>query len=185
MQYLKIFNAILIFMLSSCFEKNTNEMLKMAHQCINEADNYYNKVDDSLKISKYKESIVLLNEVLKNQPLNYDAFFYRAYCKNNIGLTLESISEFKHLLNTNYNNKKIVYKQLGYCYLTLKDYNRTIEYYSLAIRIDSSEYISFTNRAFAKLMRFPPDSLGACNDYIKAIELGDQWNKEWVANNCK
>ena len=158
------------------------ELYKKADVLINNAEAMFKSPE---KNQLYQLAIENLSKILKSNPNFYRAYYDRAYCKKQLGLTMEAIKDFKFLEKVNYENKSKLYQNLGNCYMDIKKYDDAIKCFTIAISHDSLNFITYANRGFSKLYKLQPDSIGACDDYKKAIELGDTWDEKWVMKTCK
>ena len=64
----------------------------------------------------------------------------------------------------------------------LGDYQGAIADYNKALEIDPQGAFTYANRGLAK--KFGNDLLGACDDWRKAGDLGDERSAEWVKEQC-
>ena len=78
------------------------------------------------------------------------------------------------LANNSYNSGVNKYEQ--------GDYQGAIADYTKALKINPKDVISYSNRGIAR--ELVNDLQGACDDWRKAGDLGDERSAEWVNNQC-
>ena len=78
----------------------------------------------------------------------------------------ESVKYFTKII-AEFPDDTSAYYNIGMSYYKLLDFPKAIEYFSQLIEIDSCYSGAFYNRAICKI--FTKDSVGACNDFEKAL----------------
>lgn len=143
-----IFRAILfaLIILSSCDGNNTNPLLIEARKKVD------NNHDDHFYFEK--------------------AWKYVAYEGEN---SWNAIANFEKAIEIN-PSKAGYYNDIANCYRGgIKDYDKALEYYNIAIEKGFNEGFVYYNRAICKLET--SDLSGACSDYQIAINNG--WNNDY------
>jgi tetratricopeptide (TPR) repeat protein len=67
-------------------------------------------------------------------------------------------------------------------YFKKEDYKKALEMADKAIKMDKENAAAYVNRGMAKEML--RDMNGACEDWLKAKELGSEMGKIYYAGNC-
>jgi protein O-mannosyl-transferase len=121
------------------------------------------------------------NYIIKNKSNHPRAYFSRA-----VALMIQkkyklAIDDFNKAISINKNYTK-AYINRGLSYAYLKKYNLAIEDYNKAEILDSTNSIIFYNRANAKFLM--KDTLSACLDWYKALELGNKDAAKYISIYC-
>jgi tetratricopeptide (TPR) repeat protein len=121
-----------------------------------------------------EKALALLNEVIKKDPDNFWAWFYR-------GVILESREEFMEASKAYKNAIRLnpffaqAHNNLGYCYKEMHYYSYAVEEYLKAIELmpDNAGYYYNLGNAYTHLERIED----AFNAYKKAVELDPKFAK--------
>ena len=76
----------------------------------------------------------------------------------------------------------MTYTNIGYAFYELGDNYKAISYYNKSLQMDSTNIRAYLNRGIAK--EEIRDLKGACADWRKASQLGNQDAVQWVRNSC-
>ena len=126
-----------------------------------------------------QEVIRLAGQVLSTRHSS-EAYFYRAYAKDDLGDKEGAIADYNQAIAINpkddasYFNRALVKTDLGDKQGAIADYNQ-------AIAINPKDDVSYLNRGIAKSGL--GDEQGACLDYKKAVSLGDTSTSQWLQSN--
>tara|TARA_A100001388_G_scaffold270526_1_gene248128 strand:+ start:187 stop:765 length:579 start_codon:yes stop_codon:yes gene_type:complete len=148
----------------------------------NSADYYLKKLEVIyLKKGEENTTIYYANRLLQIDPLNIDAYWYRAYAKVELGLYEDGINDYKRSIVLG-DKDSMTYTNIGYAFSELGDNYKAISYYNKSLQMDEKNITGYLNRGVAK--KNIGDIKGACNDWIKASYLGDETASNWVRDQC-
>ena len=148
----------------------------------NSADYYLKKLEVIyLKKGEENTTIYYANRLLQIDPLNIDAYWYRAYAKVELGLYEDGINDYKKSIALG-DKDSMTYTNIGYAFYELGDNYKAISYYNKSLQMDSTNIRAYLNRGIAK--EKIGDLKGACADWRKASQLGNQDAVLWVRNSC-
>jgi len=158
------------------FEKAIIDYSRIIKTESNFKDIYFDRGYAYIRSGKYPEAKADMEKQLELNPHDLKSLVNLTHLKTKLGLYEEALknydmlledkeSEYLHVL---YNNKAELYKDVG-------KYEMALEAVNKAIELKSDYDIAFSTRAsiYLKLA----DTLKACNDYKKALELGIENNK--------
>jgi len=146
------------------------------------ADSYLKKLEVIyLKKGEENTTIFYANKLLQIDPLNMDAYWYRAYAKVELGLYEDGINDYKRSIALG-DKDSMTYTNIGYAFSELGDNYKAISYYNKSLQMDAKNITAYINRGVAK--EKIRDLNGACADWRKASSLGDVTAAKWVRDQC-
>ena len=106
-------------------------------------ETYYKRAAYYVSIKKYNEAIEDANSVLTYDDKNIEAYFIKALCKSSLSDFYGSINDYEKILSLNNSNFQqnesgiigTVYNNLGYTYLKLNDFKKSLDYINKALSI--------------------------------------------------
>lgn len=122
----------------------------------------------ALRTTDLKEKIALLNQVIDQEPKNFDALFHRGIAKNDLADYYGAILDYSKILI--YKPDADTYYNRGNSKYSLQDYIGAKNDYENALKLDSLFMDSRYNLACVKY--FLEDYLGSIKDLNKIIEVG-------------
>ena len=132
-------------------------------------DDYLAQAKASIGEPGREQTVIrLANQVLKKKANSEEAYFMRAYAKDDLGDKQGAINDLNQAIEINpqnansYRNRGIAKSALGNNRGAIADYNR-------AIAINPQDATAYTNRGVAK--KNLGDKLGAIADYSQAIMI--------------
>ena len=128
-----------------------------------------------------------------NKAIEINADFANAYvarcgAKLNLKLNQAALEDCQKgiaintLDDTIYVDKQTAFTNICGAKFNLGDSYGAISYCNKAIKLDSKDALAYRNRGIAK--EVIEDLQGACLDWKKASEFGDQDSKKWYENQC-
>ena len=150
------------------------------------ADKQFNNVN----ISSNQELNVNYRKIIKNSSKelrvdkkNKKALLTRAYAKGKMKNFSGALKDLNTLIkmDSNFNDSAIFLR--GWMHINLKNYSEAIDDYSRSIEKNVFLKTSFGNRGFLK--EIMNDTEGACSDWKKGAELGNQKAFSAFENHCK
>ena len=146
------------------------------------ADFYLKTLEEIYNIEgEENRTIFYANKLLQIDPSNIDGYWYRAYAKVELGLYEDGITDYKRSIELG-DKDPMTYNNIGFATSELGDEYRAISYYNKSIDMDSKNTRAYVNRGFSK--EKIGDRKGACADWIKASQLGDEYSKTRVRDFC-
>ena len=146
------------------------------------ADYYLKKLQEIYtQEGKENQTIIYANELLKIDPFNKDAYWYRAYAKVENGLYTDGIQDYKKSIELG-DKDPMTWTNIGFATAKLGDNYGAISNYNKSIEMNSKNIRAFLNRGWSK--KVLGDFKGACSDWAEAIRLGDNSIKQRVRNEC-
>lgn len=100
---------------------------------------------------KYQEAIDLYSKAIAIEPTGYD-LWGRGYCYGRLDEMKKGIDDYLSAINYYKDKKESVaqlYENIGLNYGNLREYNKSLEYYNLALEADPNKKSVFWNRAAA------------------------------------
>lgn len=106
-------------------------------------ETYYKRASYFLSIKKFKEAIEDANSVLSYDDKTIEAYFTRALSKSSLNDYYGSINDYEKIISLNSinfqqnegSNLGTIYNNLGYTYLKLNDFKKSLEYINMALRL--------------------------------------------------
>ena len=145
---------------------------------------FYNKGDEKFEAKDYYGAIYEYTKSIEAIDYIYPpAYINRALCKAKIGDLKSAFDDIDYIINEIDLDVGFFYYYRGVIKLeNEKNYYGAIADFMKAIEIEGevAEYRFKLGLAKYKI----GDTNGACNDWKKAVELGDTSSAEWVANQC-
>ena len=150
------------------------------------ADKQFNNVN----ISSNQELNVNYRKIIKNSSkelrldkTNKKALLTRAYAKGKMKNFNGALKDLNTLIkmDSNFNDSAIFLR--GWMHINLKNYSEAMDDYSRSIEKNVFLKTSFGNRGFLKEIMNDPE--GACSDWKKGGELGNQKAFSAFENHCK
>ena len=151
-----------------------------------EAHRQFNKVnsasDNELNVN-YKVLIKKMSKELRIDRTNKMAILTRAYAKGKINDYEGALKDINSLIKMDSNfNKEAIYFRAWF-HTNLKNYSEAMNDYSRLIEKKEYLKISYGNRGFIKdILR---DQEGACSDWDKGGELGNEKALSAFENHCQ
>ena len=150
------------------------------------AHNQFNEVnissDQELNVN-YREIIKTFSQELRVDKTNKKALLTRAYAKGKINDYEGALKDINSLIKMDSNfNKEAIYFRAWF-HTNLKNYSEAMNDYSRLIEKKEYLKISYGNRGFIKdILR---DQEGACSDWDKGGELGNEKALSAFENHCQ
>ncbi|WP_239679691.1 tetratricopeptide repeat protein, partial [Brachyspira hyodysenteriae] len=119
-------------------------------------------------LERYEESIVDFNEVIKLDPKNVEAYFYRGVSKAKLEKYEESIIDFNEVITFNPNDEKAYFNR-GLSKAQLERYKKAIVDFNKVIKLNPKNEIAYLARGISnyELKKYEE----AIVDFNKAIKL--------------
>ncbi|MFN3916277.1 MAG: tetratricopeptide repeat protein [Flavobacteriales bacterium] len=137
--------------------------------------------------NKIDSAIILFNEALKIDQNRVEAHYGLgfAYSKNcfNKRVDCEKAIELFAKVNEIEPNYRRVYYNQALCKGMLFDYKSAIIDMDKQIALDGTDSDYFKNRGGFKLLL--NDTIGACEDYKRSVELGGDIEQKWINEICE
>ena len=127
-------------------------------------------------ISDYTKAIEI-------NPNYSDAYVNRGVAKGNSGDNAGAISDYSKAIKID-QSYTLAYVNRGVAKNNIGDHLGAISDYSKAIEIDPMYINAYINRGNIKDVQLR-DLKGACSDWIKASNLGDENSAKWVKEDCQ
>ena len=149
------------------------------------AHNQFNEVnissDQELNVN-YREIIKTFSQELRVDKTNKKALLTRAYAKGKMKFFKSALKDLNFLIkmDSDFNDSAIFLR--GWIHTNLKNYSDAIDDYSRSIKNNVFLETSYANRGFLKEIMH--DSLGACSDWQKGGELGNEKASAAFENYC-
>ncbi|MEX0595846.1 MAG: tetratricopeptide repeat protein, partial [Candidatus Paceibacterota bacterium] len=132
---------------------------------------------------EYSQAIDAYNLVLMSFPDHHSALVNRADAYVSMALYIEAIKDYKNLLVFKSYDVDYLYN-LGFCYLQIKDYQSSVDYFSKALE--------HSNEQIANILTFRGVALynlnlnkEACFDWSKAKAMGYKEAEKYIINYCQ
>ena len=140
------------------------------------------KIDNELNVN-YRALIKKYSKELKIDRTNKMALLTRAYAKGKINDYEGALKDINSLIKMDSNfNKEAIYFRAWF-HTNLKNYSEAMNDYSRLIEKNEYLKISYGNRGFIKdILR---DQEGACSDWDKGGELGNEKALSAFENHCQ
>lgn len=136
---------------------------------------YYSDGYDAFKANDFKKALEKLNKEIEIHPANYNAFFFRAISKSELGDRQGALDDYKIILSHNDEILKPVfligtlYNNIGYSYLELKDFANAEKYIKIALESNPYEYYIWASSGELNYLTGNYDQ--SVKDFTKSIEL--------------
>ena len=149
------------------------------------AHNQFNEVnissDQELNVN-YREIIKTFSQELRVDKTNKKALLTRAYAKGKMKFFKSALKDLNFLIkmDSDFNDSAIFLR--GWIHTNLKNYSDAIDDYSRSIKNNVFLETSYANRGFLKEIMH--DNLGACSDWQKGGELGNEKASTAFENYC-
>jgi tetratricopeptide (TPR) repeat protein len=121
---------IFILAISSCQSQTKNSS---AQQQVN---SLYDSVNRAYYLNDYVNCIILLNKLIRENPMQGEYFFKRGYCYTEILNSDWAITDFKEAIDLNYRVADS-YANIGINYATISD-SLALIYFQKSLQLDSS-----------------------------------------------
>ncbi|MCP9909025.1 tetratricopeptide repeat protein [Cyanobium sp. BA20m-p-22] len=136
------------------------------------ADDYLAQAKALLGMKGREQEVIRLSNQVLAAQVSVDAFFYRAYAKDDLGDHYGAIADLDQAISlkptgSSYTNRGVQKSKIG-------DVNGAIIDFNKAIAANPKEYYAYTNRCFAKIKQ--GDQYGAIADCSKAIEINPSFD---------
>ena len=130
----------------------------------------------------YREIIKKFSKELRVDKTNKKALLTRAYAKGKINNFKSALKDLNTLItmDSDFNDSAIFLR--GWIYTNLRNYSDAIDDYSRSIKNNVFLETSYANRGFLKEIMH--DNLGACSDWQKGGELGNEKASAAFENYC-
>ena len=150
------------------------------------AHNQFNEVnissDQELNVN-YREIIKTFSQELRVDKTNKKALLTRAYAKGKMKFFKSALKDLNFLIkmDSDFNDSAIFLR--GWMHINLKNYSDAMDDYSRSIEKNVFLKTSYGNRGFLK--EIMNDTEGACSDWKKGGELGNEKAFSAFENHCK
>ena len=150
------------------------------------AHNQFNEVkvssDNELNVN-YRAIIKKFSKELKIDKTNKKALLTRAYARGKMKNFKGALKDLNTLItmDSNFNDSAIFLR--GWMHINLKNYSDAMDDYSRSIEKNVFLKTSYGNRGFLK--EIMNDTEGACSDWKKGGELGNEKAFSAFENHCK
>jgi tetratricopeptide (TPR) repeat protein len=121
----------------------------------------------ALKTTNSKEKVELFTKIIELEPKNFDAYFYRAIAKNDLGDYYGAITDYSKIIV--YEPDADIYYNRGNSKYSIQDYDGAKEDYSEALKLDSAFTDALYNLACTKYLL--DDFVGAILDLNSVINV--------------
>ena len=151
-----------------------------------EAHNQFNEVkvssNNELNVN-YRAIIKKFSKELKIDKTNKKALLTRAYARGKMKNFKGALKDLNTLItmDSNFNDSAIFLR--GWMHINLKNYSDAMDDYSRSIEKNVFLKTSYGNRGFLK--EIMNDTEGACSDWKKGGELGNEKAFSAFENHCK
>ena len=151
-----------------------------------EAHNQFNEVkvssNNELNVN-YRAIIKKFSKELKIDKTNKKALLTRAYARGKMKNFKGALKDLNTLItmDSNFNDSAIFLR--GWMHINLKNYSDAMDDYSRSIEKSVFLKTSYGNRGFLK--EIMNDTEGACSDWKKGGELGNEKALSAFENHCK
>ncbi|MFM7015591.1 MAG: tetratricopeptide repeat protein [Bacteroidota bacterium] len=159
----------------------------LSHYCFAQdkakSNELYNRALTQFRLSHPQESISLLDEAIKVDSLNDNAYIKRGFIKGSIGDYSGELKDYNTVLLRDSLHVK-AYLSRGSAYFKLKNYQLAMDDFNKVLKFDPANYEAYNNRGFVK--KAMGDIEGACEDWIYSKRNGNQEAIIILKNNhCK
>ncbi len=150
------------------------------------AHNQFNKfnISSDLELNvNYREIIKISSKELRVDKTNKKALLTRAYARAKMKNFKGALKDFNNLIkmDSDFNDYAIFLR--GWTHINLKNYSDAMDDYSRSIEKNLFLKTSYGNRGFLK--EIMNDTEGACSDWQKGGELGNEKAFSAFENHCK
>ena len=137
--------------------------------------------DQKLNVN-YREIIKKSSKELRVDKTNKKALLTRAYARGKMNNFKSALKDLNTLIkmDSDFNDSAIFLR--GWIYTNLKNYSDAMDDYSRSIKNNVFLETSYANRGFLKEIMH--DNLGACSDWQKGGELGNEKASAAFENYC-
>ncbi len=123
-----------------------------------------------MKQQQYDKAIAEFNNILKEDPLWFPAYYNRGISYANSGRNKEALRDLNYVL-ANYPDNANAYFNRGIVYENLGSFSKAIQDYTETIQLRPDFIISYHYRGIARFRMLDLD--GALEDYNCALKLGE------------
>jgi tetratricopeptide (TPR) repeat protein len=114
-----------------------------------------------------------------NQPA--DVYFARGYTYQETGAFQQALGDYAKAIELDAEFSE-PYLNSGNCHYALKDYNKALEYYSLAEKLNPANSTVYFARGFVFLDTGDTDK--ACQEWQKALGMGNTYAQPYIDQHC-
>lgn len=158
----------------------------------NDADAYYNRGCAYQASEEYNQAIVDYNQAISINSNHTNAIYNRALIYESIGDHEHALSDYKKVINLNPSYKVEAYYKLGSVYQNMEMYDKALESFDKAIRLDSSSIEGYLMKGdvyleqktydsviveYDKALKFSPDNVQIIYKRGKAYELNGDYDE--------
>lgn len=118
--------------------------------------------------AKYENAIQSFDDVIKLEPLNFEAYFSRGMAKSYLGRQIEAIADFSEAIKLNPKYSHAYYNR-GVIYLDFGRYSEALADFNQVIKINPKYISAYYNRGRVHLHL--EQYVEAVDDFSKAIQL--------------
>jgi tetratricopeptide (TPR) repeat protein len=147
----------------------------------NYANAYYNRGIAKKALNNYQGAIEDYNKAINIDPNYAEAYNNRGIAKKALNNYQGAIEDYSTAIKINPSHANAYYNR-GIAKRNLKDYQGAIEDYNKAIEINPNHSNAFYNRGLAK---YYGNFSGYCDDFKKALQLGDSDAQALIDKYCK
>jgi len=110
------------------------------------------KAVDFIKKNNYLKAINICTNVIQNDPTNFTAYYYRAYCYYQKKMYQISISDLSHAIEKKSDDSKF-YRMRASCYLHINHYDKAIADYKRSVELKPNNYSSLNGLGWILLLQ--------------------------------
>ena len=118
----------------------------------------------------YENLIIIAKKILELDKKNSSSHFKLAYALEMNGNLTQSINFYNSAISLDFNDKKMIYNNLGNIYLTLDKTDKSIEFFSLALEKDQNNKIIFNNLVNAQIKTRNIDKIEKLLNQAKVLD---------------
>jgi len=159
--------------------KDFEEALKLDKK---NAELYAWKGFTHLKMEKYAKATSDINHAIKLDDSKATFYHYRAVIRDSLKRYEESLKDYAKAIKLNPQDAEIFVSRAN-SFLKRKDFNTVVSNLNVAIQLNRKHATAYYLRGLAKFRLV--DSVGACNDWKLANEMGHPKAKEALEQNCQ
>lgn len=150
---------------------------------------YYNLLEVCRTLNDYQTLATYFEQAKKVFPDDHEIFYLSGNIYQNLKQYEQAISDYNHAIEVASNTNQVValayayYFNRGNSYLKLRKYPQAINDYTMTLELNPNNYGAYANRGMAKYNS--KDRSGACQDWVKAQELGYEHVTNYLDKFCK
>lgn len=176
--FFTIFFTLVIFV--GCKQEKESSMEK---EEISPSEKLYRKGLEKFHSQNYAEALYFYNQALELDPNNPDLYYSKGYTKYYLGDYSDAILDYTKAIDLDETTAGLrMYGDRALAKYAQHDYIGTISDLDVAMRVVKDDYYYFYIRAKSKLVI--GDKNGACADFRKSGELGNEEAYGWVRQYC-